>query len=37
MTFHLDGMAGESGDNYVYDGWSEAFDALAERVARSGR
>jgi uncharacterized protein YndB with AHSA1/START domain len=33
MTFELDGIAGQPGDNYVYDGWSEAFDELEERLA----
>lgn len=33
MTFHLDGFAGRPGDGYVHDGWSEAFDGLAERIA----
>jgi uncharacterized protein YndB with AHSA1/START domain len=33
MTFQLDGIAGEPGDNDVYDGWSEAFDLLDERLA----
>ena len=32
MTFHLDGMAGMPGDSFVYDGWSEAFDLLDERL-----
>ncbi|MDQ0577040.1 SRPBCC family protein [Agromyces albus] len=32
MTFHLDGIAGVPGDENVYDGWSEAFDVLVERL-----
>jgi uncharacterized protein YndB with AHSA1/START domain len=36
MTFRLDGAAGEPGDNYMYDGWAEAFDLLAERLATRG-
>ncbi len=36
MTFHLDGMAGTLGDNFVYDGWSEAFDLLDERLVGGG-
>jgi uncharacterized protein YndB with AHSA1/START domain len=33
MTFQLDGIAGQPGDGFVYDGWAEAFDALDERLA----
>jgi uncharacterized protein YndB with AHSA1/START domain len=33
MTFQLDGIAGQPGDNNVYDGWAEAFDLMAERLA----
>jgi uncharacterized protein YndB with AHSA1/START domain len=33
MTFRLDGIAGQPGDDNVYDGWSEAFDLLAERMS----
>jgi uncharacterized protein YndB with AHSA1/START domain len=32
MTFELDGMAGQPGDGFVYDGWAEAFDLLDERL-----
>ena len=32
MTFHLEGLAGQPGDEYVYDGWSEALDLFAERL-----
>ena len=38
MTFQLDGIAGQPGDDNVYDGWAEALDLFAERlVARSAR
>jgi uncharacterized protein YndB with AHSA1/START domain len=33
MTFHVQGIAGQPGDRNVYDGWAEALDLLAERVA----
>jgi uncharacterized protein YndB with AHSA1/START domain len=33
MTFHLAGIAGQPGDDNVYDGWSEAFEELATRLA----
>lgn len=36
MTFQLDGIAGQPGDSDVYDGWSEAFDLLDERLASGG-
>jgi uncharacterized protein YndB with AHSA1/START domain len=36
MTFHLDGIAGQPGDDDVYDGWAEAFDLLGERLASRG-
>ncbi|WP_375091238.1 hypothetical protein ACDZ29_12250 [Peribacillus sp. RS7] len=26
MIFHLRGFAGHPGDQYVYDGWSDALD-----------
>jgi hypothetical protein len=32
MTFRLRGLTGAPGDGYVYDGWSEAFDLLVERL-----
>ena len=32
MTFHLEGLAGQPGDEYVHDGWSEALDLFAERL-----
>jgi uncharacterized protein YndB with AHSA1/START domain len=32
MTFHLAGIAGVPGDANVYDGWSEAFDLMVERL-----
>ena len=35
MTFQLEGFAGAPGDGYVYDGWSEAFDLLDERLDRA--
>lgn len=28
MIFHMRGVAGHSGDQYFYDGWSNAFDTL---------
>jgi uncharacterized protein YndB with AHSA1/START domain len=28
LTFHLEGIAGAPGDEYVYDGWSEALEEL---------
>ena len=34
LTFHLDGHAGEPGDDNVYDGWSEALELLEERCRR---
>ena len=34
MTFHVDGIAGQAGDNDVYDGWSEAIDLFAERLVQ---
>lgn len=37
MTFHLDGIAGVPGDENVYDGWSEAFDVLDERLGDGGQ
>jgi uncharacterized protein YndB with AHSA1/START domain len=37
MTFHLDGIAGVPGDENVYDGWSEAFDVLVERLDEGGQ
>ena len=33
MTFHLQGIAGEPGDQNVYDGWSEALDLVADRLS----
>jgi uncharacterized protein YndB with AHSA1/START domain len=36
LTFRLEGIAGAPGDQNVYDGWSEAIDLLAERLAPSG-
>jgi uncharacterized protein YndB with AHSA1/START domain len=35
MTFRLDGLEGQPGDNSFYDGWAEALDLLGERLARS--
>ena len=35
LTFHLVGLAGEPGDEFVHDGWSEALELLAERVAEA--
>lgn len=32
MTFHVDGIGGRPGDEYVYDGWDEAFDNLARQL-----
>ena len=32
MTFTLEGIAGEPGDQNVYDGWSEALDLFGERL-----
>jgi uncharacterized protein YndB with AHSA1/START domain len=32
LTFHLVGFAGAPGDEYVYDGWSEALDLFGERL-----
>jgi uncharacterized protein YndB with AHSA1/START domain len=37
MTFQLEGESGAPGDGWFYDGWAEALDLLAERVARSTR
>ncbi|RXZ71737.1 SRPBCC family protein [Agromyces albus] len=37
MTFHLHGIAGVPGDENVYDGWSEAFDVLVERLDEGGQ
>jgi uncharacterized protein YndB with AHSA1/START domain len=34
MIFHLRGVAGFAGDNYVHDGWSEALDNLRSRLAQ---
>ncbi|MBT2667580.1 SRPBCC domain-containing protein [Bacillus sp. ISL-4] len=31
MIFHLSGFAGHSGDQYVYDGWSEALDKIVKK------
>jgi uncharacterized protein YndB with AHSA1/START domain len=36
MTFQLDGIAGQPGDDDAYDGWAEAFDLLDERLASRG-
>ena len=30
MTFHLRGLSGTPGDEWVYDGWDQALDGLAE-------
>lgn len=35
MTFNLQGIAGQPGDDNVYDGWAEALELLAERLPRS--
>ncbi len=32
MIFHLRGVAGHSGDQYFYDGWSGAFDTLTKHL-----
>ncbi|ANJ28420.1 SRPBCC family protein [Agromyces aureus] len=32
MTFHVQGVEGAAGDEYVYDGWDSAFDLLVERL-----
>jgi len=32
MTFHLAGFDGAPGDQYVYDGWDQAFDLLVEHL-----
>ncbi|ALC91491.1 ATPase [Bacillus sp. FJAT-18017] len=32
MIFHLRGFAGHPGDQYVYDGWSDAFDDLTKNL-----
>ena len=32
LTFHLVGLAGEPGDEFVHDGWSEALELLAKQV-----
>jgi hypothetical protein len=31
MIFNLRGFAGHSGDQYVYDGWSEALDTIVKK------
>lgn len=31
MIFHLRGFAGHPGDQYVYDGWSEALDKIVKK------
>lgn len=33
LVFHLEGIAGQPGDNNVYDGWTEALDNLARHLA----
>ena len=33
MVFHLRGVAGQPGDEDVYDGWDSAFDLLGEQLA----
>ena len=37
MTFHVDGVAGRPGDEGLYDGWTEAFDALEGGPIRTSR
>lgn len=34
MTFHVDGVSGQPGDDEVYDGWDQAFDLLTHELAR---
>ena len=33
MIFHVDGHAGQPGDESVYDGWDSAFDVLTQHLA----
>ncbi|WP_167048118.1 SRPBCC domain-containing protein [Salinibacterium sp. ZJ454] len=33
MTFLLEGIDGQPGDDNVYDGWDQAFDILVEQLA----
>ena len=33
MTFHVDGLGGQPGDDGVYDGWDSAFDVLTQHLA----
>ena len=32
MNFHLRGFDGKPGDDYMYDGWDQAFDLLVEHL-----
>lgn len=32
MIFHMRGVAGHPGDQYFYDGWSDAFDTLTTHL-----
>ncbi len=32
LTLHVRGIAGEPGDDHVYDGWSEALDSLENHL-----
>lgn len=32
MIFHMRGVAGHSGDQYFYDGWSNALDTLTSHL-----
>jgi uncharacterized protein YndB with AHSA1/START domain len=34
MTFRLQGIDGQPGDGFVYDGWASAFELLGEHTAR---
>jgi uncharacterized protein YndB with AHSA1/START domain len=37
LTFHLVGLPGEPGDEFVHDGWSEALELLEERSRQVAR
>jgi uncharacterized protein YndB with AHSA1/START domain len=32
MTFTVQGVDGRPGDDYIYDGWDQAFDVLVEQL-----
>lgn len=33
MTFHILGVDGQPGDDFIYDGWDQAIDILGETVS----